>query len=41
MGTNIPISEETRHELRVLKAEEDKGSYDELLQDMVDEWRKK
>jgi len=35
--TRIPVSTETRRELRILKAERDYGSYDELLQSLVQE----
>lgn len=37
--TRIPISEATRRELRILKAEEDLSSYDELLQALVEQQR--
>lgn len=37
--TNIPVSENTRRELRILKAEEDHSSYDDLLQEMVSDRR--
>lgn len=35
--TRIPLSKETRRELRILKAREDRNSYDDLLRDMVEE----
>jgi len=34
--TNIPVSKETRRELRILKAEYDCRSYDELLREFLD-----
>lgn len=37
--TRIPVSKETRRELRILKAKGDHGSYDELLRNMVDRQR--
>lgn len=37
--TNIPVSKETRQQLRILKAQEDHRSYDELLRSMVDRQR--
>lgn len=33
--TRIPISEDLRRELRILKAERDHRSYDELVADLV------
>ena len=38
-NTRIPISKDTRRELRILKAEEDLSSYDELLRALVDQQR--
>jgi hypothetical protein len=35
--TNIPLSKETRRQLRVLKAHEGRQSYDELLRDMIED----
>lgn len=34
--TRIPVSKETRRELRILKAESGHGSYDELLKELTD-----
>lgn len=37
--TRIPVSEDVRRDLRILKAKEDMKSYDELLQELVEERR--
>jgi len=36
--TRIPVSEGVRKELRVLKAQEDRRSYDDLLRKMAEDY---
>jgi len=38
--TRIPVSEDVRRDLRVLKAREDRRSYDETLEALIDAYER-